>query len=70
MAKDFRRGLAGTLECTYICCSVQVYRSMIYPRLELAVVDHHMEFVTHDYTQQILRTCWLRSDLTGTTSWI
>jgi hypothetical protein len=38
---------------------------MVYPRLELAVVDHHMEFVTHDYTQQILRTCWLRSDLTG-----
>ena len=27
--------------------------------------DHHVEFVTHDYMQQILRNCWLRSDLTG-----
>jgi hypothetical protein len=53
----------------HVVFNVQVYKSMIYPRLELAVFDQHMEFATHDYTQQILRTCWLRSDLTGTHAW-
>lgn len=32
----------------------------------MAVADVHMSFVAHDYCQQALRTCWLRSDLTGT----
>jgi hypothetical protein len=35
--------------------------------LDLTELGHHMEFVTHDYTQQILRTCWLLCNLTGLT---
>ncbi len=99
MTKDFRRGLAGTLECTSValcrCTGVwstqgwswllwtttwslwpMIIRSRFCAPVGCGLIsqvlpgsnrgDNHIEFVTHDYTQLILRTCWLRSDLTGT----
>ena len=40
-------------------------RNMTYPRLEIAELENHEEFVGHDFCQQILREQWLKSDVIG-----